>query len=205
MSEPVKRSEKKSIYLFAVQAALLIVLATQMPDFTDLYARAFHAEANVVLKSLPEGSKARLRTPLDRTDNSDTEMLGYQQGRFSPVFTARFKIHERGYWSLVSIAALVIATPLPWLRRLWALGLGLFLVNLFTLLQVWGLAVVSFGVAAGGENAELWRRLASACHGMFNSEMTRLLAVLSVWALVARPARFLDVRRLREVFAKMGR
>ena len=126
-------------------------------------------------------------------------------GALGSFFTARYNIAERGYWPLVIVAAMVIATPLPLLQRALALTIGVFLINAFTLMQVASLAFVSFRLADAGGESEVWRRASTAATGIFNSELPRVVAVLLMWAIVARPAKTIDTSSARAWFRRLVR
>ncbi len=183
---------RKSIHLFALHVAVLLLVAAWLPGAKKkAYPAVFHAEANFVFNVFGGEQVVRF-SKAAKGDGSDTKMAGYERGRFEPRFTARYKISERGYWPLVIVAAMVIATPLPLLQRASALVIGMALINAFTLMQVGSLVFVSYRVAAGDE-AVFWQHASSAATGIFNSEIPRIVAVLLVWALVARPAKTIDM------------
>jgi hypothetical protein len=183
---------RKSLVVFAVHAVLLYLVLAHVPGTKSSYPALFHAEANTVFGLFAGDTAVRLGPPVDTADGSDTLMRGLQRGRLEPRWTARFVIHERGYWALAAVVAMVLATPLPPRRRLVAAATAALLVNLFTLAQVGALAYVSFqAVAATAQSASAARTVA-AMQGTFNSEMPRVAAVLFVSAMVARPARTLE-------------
>jgi hypothetical protein len=193
---------RKPIHVFALQAAALILLAfAWLPQPKALYPRLFHAQVNGLSWALgPLGASRALHLalPESRRDGSDTEMRGFDRRRIEPRWTARFKIFGRGYWPLVAVVALVLATPLPWTRRLAAALAGALLVNAFTLAQMSALAVTLFGsTEAAAAAAEGWSRARSVAEHLFNSELPRLGAILVAWALVAAPGRRLDARPAR--------
>ena len=195
---------KKSIYVFALHVAVLLLAAAWLPGTRQAYPAVFHTQANFILNLFGGERIVRLSEPL-RSRVSDTKMAGYQRGRFEPRFTARYNIAERGYWPLVIVAAMVIATPLPLLQRALALTIGVFLINAFTLMQVASLAFVSFRLADAGGESEVWRRASTAATGIFNSELPRVVAVLLMWAIVARPAKTIDTSSARAWFRRLVR
>jgi len=184
---------KKSIYVFILHVGVLLLAAAWMPGAKEAYPAAFHAQANFFFGVFGGERVVRLSAPQDNWDGADTKMAGYQRGRFEPRFTARYIIAERGYWPLVIVAVMAIATPLPLLQRVFGLVIGVLLINAFTLLQVASLAFVSYGVAASGGESEAWNQASTAATGIFNSEIPRFVSVLLVWALVARPAKTLEM------------
>jgi hypothetical protein len=192
---------RKPIHVFALQAAALILACAWLPQPKALYPRLFHAQVNGLSQALGTLGASRalhLALPESRRDGSDTEMRGFDRRRIEPRWTARFKIFGRGYWPLVAVVALVLATPLPWTRRLPAALAGALLVNAFTLAQMTALAIALFGSAeAGPAAAEGWSRARSVAENLFNSELPRLGAILVAWAVVAAPSRRLDLRPAR--------
>ena len=188
---------RKPVYLFLLQALLVYLVFYLGPSAKSYYPPLFHAEANAVFRALGEGRVVRLRTPVQRNDLSDTEMLGYVKGRFEPRFTARFQIHERGYWPLVAVLSMLLVTPLPWRRRLLGMAVGALLANAFTLVQVAAVALAYFGAGAAGVDDPVSKRTLAAAEGMFNSEIPRVLAVMVIWSIVARPAQTIDAASLK--------
>jgi hypothetical protein len=189
---------RKPILVFALQVAALLLALVWLPQPRLSYARLFHAQANLLsqaLSGLGQPRAVRLVVPASRRDGSDTEMLGLDRRHVEPRWTARFKIFARGYWPVVAVLALVLATPLPWWRRAAAALLGALLVNAFTLTQVAALAVATFGSAESGPGAgEGWSRARTVAEHFFNSELPRHAAILMAWAVVAAPGRHLDLR-----------
>ncbi len=192
---------RRPIHLFALQVAALLLAATWLPQPRLSYPRFFHAQANLLsqaLGALGQSRAVRLVVPASRRDGSDTEMLGLDRRRIEPVFKARFKVFGRGYWPVVAVLALVLATPLPWRRRAAAALAGALLVNAFTLAQVAALAVAFFGSAESpGGAGEGWSRARTVAQSFFNSELPRGAAIFVAWALVAAPGRHLDLRSAR--------
>jgi len=189
----MREIRKKSIYVFVLHVALLLLAAAWLPATKDAYPGAFHAQANFFFNLFGGPRVVRLAEPLDKADGSDTKMAGYQRGRFEPRFTARYVIAERGYWPLVIVAAMLIATPLPLRQRVFRFVIGVVLINAFTLSQVASLAFISFRVAESGGESGVWNQASTAATGIFNSEMPRVVFVLLVWALAARPAKTIEL------------
>ena len=193
---------RKPIHVFALQVAALLVLAVfWLPQPKALYPRLFHAQVNGLSQSLGRLGAPRalhLAVPEARRDGSDTEMRGFTRRRIEPRWTAYFKIFGRGYWPGVAVVALVLATPLPWTRRLAAALGGALLVNAFTLAQMTALAIALFGSAESAPGAaEGWSRARTVAEHFFNSELPRLAAILIAWAVVAAPGGRLDLRPAR--------
>ena len=188
---------KKSVYVFALQVALLLFAVASAPGAKDAYPAAFHEQANFLFNLFGGERVVRLSAPSGITHGADTKMTGFRRGHVEPRFTARYDIAQRGYWPLVIVAAMMIATPFPLLRRAFALVIAVALINAFTLSQVASLAFVSFRLAESGGESEVWQRASTAATGIFNSEIPRVVAVLLVWTLCALPAKTIDMRSVR--------
>lgn len=189
---------RKPIHVFALQVAALVLAIAWLPEPKALYPRLFHAQVNGLSQGAGHLGASRalhLAVPEQRRDGSDTEMRGFDRRRIEPRWTAYFKIFGRGYWPLVAVVALVLATPLPWTRRMAAALAGALLVNAFTLVQMTALAIALFGSAEAAPAAAAgWMRARSVAENLFNSELPRLGAILVAWALVTSPGRRLDLR-----------
>jgi hypothetical protein len=192
---------RKPIHVFALQAAALVLACVWLPQPRLAYPRLFHAQVNALSRAAGGFGSVRalhLSLPEERRDGSDTEMRGFDRRRIEPRWSARFKIFGRGYWPVAAVVALVLATPLPWHRRLAAAVGGALLANAFTLAQVALLAIALFGTADAAPGAAArWLRFRSVAENLFNSELPRLGAILVAWALVASPGRRLDLRPAR--------
>ena len=195
------RPRRKPIHVFALQAAALILALVWLPQPKALYPRLFHAQVNGLSQAVGRLGALRalhLSVPERRRDGSDTVMRGFDRRRIEPRWTAYFKIFGRGYWPVAAVVALVLATPLPWPRRLASALAGALLVNAFTLAQMTAVAIALFGSAESAPGAaEGWNRARSVAEHFFNSELPRLAAILIAWAAVAAPGRLLDLRPAR--------
>ncbi|NOT29393.1 MAG: hypothetical protein HOP15_02965 [Planctomycetes bacterium] len=135
MQSPPNRSVPvKLVAGFALRFALvygLLVLA--WPTLRPVYRQLYCALGNVLFSG-GEGS-ARFR-PLEAGPDGSLADLDIQivlTKRGHPPVTARMGNSSRliGYMPMVSLIALVLATPLAWKRRRRALLLGLLLVTAF--------------------------------------------------------------------------
>ncbi len=195
--------QPKQVYVGLLHSIRLLLALASPPGARQVYPELFHKEANFVFQAFGGGRTVHLVRPNDEVDAADTKMTGYEQGRFEPSFSARFKIYERGYWPLVCVVAMVLATPLPLLQRLLALLAAVALSSALMLLQVGAVAFASFGLASGGADSELWSRVFGAAEGIFNSVIPRPAAVLLIWAAVARPSKTIDGSSARAWLARL--
>ena len=188
--------------------AALLLCAAVVPGLQDGYPTLFHAQANLLFSAGgglggdravrfswpdPVAERATSGARHGGSGASDTRMVGYDRTHVDPRrFEAEYRIAPRGFWPLALVGALMLATPLPWGRR-WALVLlsGV-VVSCFTLAQAGLLAFTSFGLADHG-GAD-WERAARVAQSLFNSERPPLLVAVLVWAVAARPGRYLDAR-----------
>jgi hypothetical protein len=168
--------------------SLLVAIPFAFPGARAACVRAFHAQANLLFRSFGNERAVRLSAPEPAQGASDTRMVGFDRGRIEPRFEARFSIFWRSTLPVAAVAALILATPLPWRRRLLALGIGVLVLHAHALALTALLAVSAFGSAdATPANAVAWGRVSRVAQQLFNQELPRCIVVLLVWALLTQP------------------
>jgi hypothetical protein len=187
---------------------LLLFLLLASVYFTGLfivgtrvgYPVAFRAVANQVFGSMGGQRVARFEAWEDPHGMHDTRM---SIGKRHVGFPKGLGINSmrQGYTPAALLAALVLATPVPWRRRLVALGVGLALVHVFVGLRLWfsllwGFSVVQLG---GQPLLELsgWARwlVRRADQLLAGSLYATYLVPAMIWvAVTLRPE---DLRRLQ--------
>ena len=195
----MRRAPARPIPRFAIGAACWLALGLglplALPALRGPYVRAVHAQANFAFGAFGPERAVRLSAPEARGDGSDTRMVGYERSRIEPRFEAHFSIFWRSYAPIACLAALVLATPLPWRRRLVALAIGAGAQQALALALTALLAAAAFRSAdAAPELADATRRLSRVAHQLFNQELPRGIFVLLVWALLTQPGRALASR-----------
>jgi hypothetical protein len=109
------------------------VLVAAWPLLARFYRPAYCALGNVLFGG--GEASARFR-PLAGAKDLDVEVRLTKRG--PPLVSAVMKNDSRlvGYMPLISLVALVLASPIPWKRRRTALGLGLVLVTAFVAVRM---------------------------------------------------------------------
>jgi hypothetical protein len=121
---------------FAIRA-LLVYGALVLPGMLlrDAYSSGYRGAANVALYAAGLNDRAALR-PLEEPDGTvDSQIVLFD--RASGAFVRRSVTPWRqGFLPTAAVAALVLATKLPWRRRLKALAIGLIAINIFVALRL---------------------------------------------------------------------
>jgi|SRR3972149_774246 len=103
-------------------------LVAPWPGINAGYAALFSAGGNQVFRSIVPGGSVRFHPVPPPAGKFDTHV---HLANLRSGGTMMYKISSRdpAYLQTTLLTSLVLATPLPWRRRLWALLLGMILVN----------------------------------------------------------------------------
>jgi hypothetical protein len=172
------------IKLLIINAVLLL----PWPAWRDLYATGFRAAANVLLGSIGRDGIVRFE-PGEATDvNMDSRIVLQNrstQAQSHVAFNCRFA----GWLPTAMTAALVLATPLPWRRKLAALAAGLALVHLFIALRLWVYLAYLFSagdtLAVFAPGPFVRGLLGAISDGLFASLIGSFLGPILIWLVVA--------------------
>lgn len=128
----------KPLGRFLLQFAIIfLLLVLPWPGWEQAYAGMFRTVAGTLFGSL--GPRAvvlfaplpkQRGSPVDTSMNVGDRRMVTPKGTLSTV-NQEFSTRYVGYMPAALLTALVLATPLPWRRRGWALLWGLVLVHLF--------------------------------------------------------------------------
>ena len=189
--------QTKSIQLFLLQAAILLLLIGHLPNSASIYPRIVHAEANLLFGAFgPE----RFITfawiePASTEDGSDTLMRGMVRDEESRRWQAVYSVRRQGYWPSAALLAMVLATPMSGRRRALALPGAAVLLNVFLMAQVAAVGLCAFGASDPSGPDPGWLRAASIATQFFNSPVPSYALVFVLWTLLVRPSSGIDVRR----------
>jgi hypothetical protein len=188
-----RRRIRRALLVAALALGVGIALPAALPSARVAYVEAFHAQANLALRSFGPERGVRLSAPRAVEDPSDTRMVGFERSRMDAVFEAHFSIFWRAYAPQVAFAALVLGTPIERRRRWLAALTGIALLQLLAIGLTALLAQAAFGSAsaAGSEGAD---RLSRIARELFNQELPRAIVVLLLWALLCQPGRAFATR-----------
>src|SRR5262245_39422537 len=122
------RPRPKPAHWFALHSIALALVIGFWSAPRAAYPALFHAHANALFDAL-----GALRVHLGPGQIADTAMTVTDRARGGDAVESSFDVVRIGYWPSVLLLALLLASPLPPLRRAAAAAIGLALVDLFTL------------------------------------------------------------------------
>ena len=194
MNDSREPRRSKSALWFVAHAAALALAFGIWPSPRAAYPALFHAHANALLQQVDEPA-VRLGSPApDAGARTDTAMTGAQRAGEPIAWTSYFSVVRIGYWPSVALLALVLATPLPPLRRTLTARLGLVLVDLFTLASIGAEIAYAFhelslrtGMVGRGP-LDLLLRIGSES---LPATIPSGAFVLVCWVVLATPRRFI--------------
>ena len=111
--------------------ALLMVL---WPVVKSGYTTAYRASANLLFGSFGSGGMVEFRPLSEEIKFKDTEVLLRHQREPNRAAWIRISSRYTCYVPTVTLIALVLATPISWSRRCWALLWGLIFVHVVAIL-----------------------------------------------------------------------
>ena len=196
------RARRKPAQVFLVQAAALALLLGFLPRMDRIYPTAFNAHAGVVFNlalaiASPERS-VRMATidPGLNADRRDTRLVGLEGGR--RLWRQFYRVFSMGWWPTACVTGLVLATPLPWRRRLLALAGGVLIVDALLLVRIGVMVLLNYAVS-GPDPGAGWERAREVAEESFISWVPPLVFVLLAWASVASPATTIDLAAARRL------
>jgi hypothetical protein len=154
------------------------------PGLKSGYGSAFRACSNGLLHAFGFRSIVELGPPAEEHAAWDVEMHMKNPGT---PFRWKMEYSSRGwgYLPTAAVVALILATPLAWSRRWFALTVGLVLVHIFIVLRIgaalfysmyWGGAIPLSVVEAKAAEIML--------NGFSNSPVTTFIVPIIIWLLV---------------------
>ena len=194
------RSRPKPVHRFAAQASAFLLAIALWPAPRAAYPAWFHAHANALLAAL-EAPHVRVAAPSPESgEHTDTAMTAAPRAGEPIVWTSYFSVVRIGFWPSAVLVAMLLATPLPPLRRALAAAIGLALVDLFTLARIAvEIAYASHelrlrsGVIGRGP-IDLLLRIGSES---LTATIPSAACVLVCWVVLASPQRTIDLGALR--------
>ena len=198
---------RKSVSTFLLHVAFLVTLIAFIPGTRETTAAAVHAVGNAMFGSLSEGHSVRFKPPdvATRRGRADTNMLGRTAGTLENEWRVTFSSYRRLFWPLATLAALMLATPMPRRRLAWALPFPLAVFFAFYMLELVVFATVVNGArqpVTAGESS-LWRDLLPVVQAMFNSPITNFSLIFLLWAMFGAPMRGIDTERFEATLRRL--
>lgn len=127
----------KRISGFFVRCVLFYaLLMLPWPGLMDGYRAFFRAGGNLVFASFGSAGSVEFEDVGSRDHAKDTRLVLYKTHPIPQSRSLEIKSGYVGYRPTAFLISLVLATPIPWRRRLKALVVGLVLVNLFIALRL---------------------------------------------------------------------
>ena len=134
---------------------VFVLVMAPWPVVGDVYAAFFRAGGNLLFSSFGSEGRVQFRRLSDREPPhaaEDTDMiLVNRRTRAESVFSAGSR--QQGYKPTAFVLALILATPIPWARRLRAALWGLLCVNVYVAFRV---AVLLAGAFSGNNKLALF-------------------------------------------------
>jgi len=181
---------RSTLKKFLVRFALVYVLLNlPWPGFREAYSAYFRAFGGMVFTKDTERSQVSFETPEPYSPRPhDTRVVIVNKALMNydgsgPVRNLDFDAVAVGWRPLALLAALVVATPIPWRRRVRALAFGTLGLHAFFL--------VFLGVAIWNESTEIslltltpfWKSALNGLKTVMVSQLGLCLPVL-IWGLV---------------------
>jgi hypothetical protein len=190
-----------------LHVAFFVTLIAFIPGTREVTQHAVHAVGNAMLGSLSDGRSVRFEPPDSETrrGRADTNMLGRTKGELKYDWRVTFSSYRRLFWPLATLAALILATPMPRRRLAWALPIPLAVFFVFFTFELAAFAKVVNGAkqpVVAGESS-LWRDLLPIAKAMFNSPITNFSAIFLLWAAFAAPTRGLDTDSVGAILRRL--
>jgi len=124
-------------------AVLYGLLAYPWPGLQEAYSSAFRRAGDRIFVEYGEEGIVRF-LPAERPSRTEDSEITTQKKGSPAIGFSNISPRLLGYLPAVEVIALVLASSVPWLRRIFALILGLILIHTFIYLRVWLLLVMSF-------------------------------------------------------------
>lgn len=187
-------------------AIVLTFLLAHWPTPRDAFPALFHAQANAVFAALP-GPRVELRDPAPGSGiPTDTVLVGVPRPGAPPAWTSWFSVHRIAYWPAAALVAMLLATPLPPLRRALSIVAGLAVLDVLTLGRIGvEIAYASYTLAHGtGEHGIVPLLLRTGSESL-TATIPSAAFVFATWAAVASPWRTIDLTRARALLGMPAR
>jgi hypothetical protein len=140
-------------------------------------------------------------------ETTDTFVEAFEPEEPIPVWRLAFSTIRMGYWPTAVLCALLFATPMPALRRAWALVAGVAWVCAYAGLRL-RLDVLRADVelARGGAEAAVEGSIVDlrAASEVLGSNILEIAVVLLAWVVLANPQRVLRLGALARLLGTAG-
>jgi hypothetical protein len=197
----MKKVFLRSLLLFSV-AYVILYLLTTLPGSQKVLADAYKSMANtVVVPALPKAyllfeqqpeipdDPKRIRARLDSQAKVDAQMQAAREQGLKTLDlkfpTYNIALFEFFIFPLLFFLALLIATPVPWKRKLAASAIGLLLLLIFMFFKTYFITLYHLqrNQIAEYQMSEFWEGLIGKVQVGFNNITTALIVATLIWAV----------------------
>lgn len=180
------------LFFLLVYGALMAV----WPGVCGVYAAGFRAGAEAIFGTLGSHGTVRFRALPEPEGADDTKMF-VKPDRSQEWTWMKFSSRHVGYLSTAVLAGLILATPLPWSRRAWALLAGMVLLHVFVAMRIAILIVCALRVDTSGRlglSDSFWdRMLRAGVNCISTGQAISYIVPILIWILVSLRREDLDM------------
>src|SRR6185436_15531588 len=132
--------QRKQVYLFLLKAiAVYALLALPLRTYDEQYGKFYRSVSTSLFAKFGDSGLTRFRGTADKkvTNVYVGNYAQVQEDKTTRTAISDINTRYRGYMPTILFIALVIATPLPFRRKMFVLLFGLFLVTAFVMVKQW--------------------------------------------------------------------
>ena len=186
-------SPLKSVSFFFLKVLLAYVAFVALWEATPVrewYPAGFQACGSTVFRAFTFGDYGKVwMQPRDNPTAIWDSELRFENLKTGSRGTLPFGSHAWGYATTIMVLSLILATPVPWRRRLPAVLTGLVMVHAWIGFEIWLAVINTFSqpseLAVYRLNAPIRTSLAFITEMVTKSTVTRYSVATVIWALAA--------------------
>lgn len=188
-----KLTQPKQVIRFLCVFVLVYgLLMSPWPSLGGAYSRIYRAGAAFLFESF--GSKGVVRFEELSDEEYDTKIVFYSRdqvgsdGKMVPIGFMRHSARRSAYIYVAFLTALILATPIRWSRKGWALLWGMILVHGFIVfnMAIWIIYGFNKEPLSLFMLSPFWKRVLLLAIGVFVRNLTFGLVVCAfIWILVS--------------------
>lgn len=182
--QPIKRM----VTFFFLCVAVYALIVAPWPGVLDAYRAGFRAAGNVVFYRMGNGVSVSFTPLVTESVGPDTRLTMTRLSQPPVAKAMNIRAAYLAYRPMAFLVALVLATPIAWRRRLFALGWGLIGIHLFIALRI---GVQLLAVLCVGDAVSVFSFLPAITEAvqktalvLFSAPATTYTAPVFVWLVV---------------------
>jgi hypothetical protein len=185
-----RRSATWPVAAFFLKVAVIYgLLVTPLFRAHEAYGWTFRAGCNMFFRNMGDGGRVYFsKNPAENMDQDTLVSIKNVRKQGAPGGTFEINSYTFGYLATAFLVALVLATPVPWPRRLLALAVGLGLVSAFVTFRVYLQLVDGFSPPspiAAYSFGPFWKKCIIVLIKVLSmSPVTMYIAPVFIWILV---------------------